>query len=348
MKSQTCIRNIGLISILLCICNGAWAQTVVFVPVEATGVEAAGRIVDSALRDGIARVKGLVEGSKVQMSLEEAKTSFSCFKESGECMAQVGELLAAEVLFWGHLKRTDSVWSLTLNRLDVKAKRVLRAESVIIPRGESEFDDLAHAATAFVLGNVIPDFQKIEVVITSTPTGINTLFDGRDVGLTPVTVRAKAGIHLVELQPLDLPVQTREIEVGTTPAQIAFDLAVVSKPLVTNKPVEPPKPVSSNALTYVGIGAGVVAVGAGIATAVYGLEVLSLETEINALEPETRDRYPGLKDDFESAKTSANIFAAITGVATVASIYLLVIHDDGGEAVTVSPGLGGVTVQGHF
>ncbi|MBT8496315.1 MAG: PEGA domain-containing protein [Deltaproteobacteria bacterium] len=72
--------------------------------------------------------------------LAEMKLLSGCDNEGGRCMAAIGQAVSADYLLYGKLKRTKTGAKVSLQLLDVKAARKIKAVTDTIPQGE--WDDL--------------------------------------------------------------------------------------------------------------------------------------------------------------------------------------------------------------
>ncbi len=135
---------------------------VALMPLETSADDvAAGRQILAAVRDALDTTAGFAEKGPVEMGLDEARMSFSCFDEKPGCMAQVGALVDAKFLLWGKLTKAGSALRLEIHYVDV-AKGTARTETFT----ESEpgaVDRLGRMAAEVVVGKRIP--------VTGAPLG---------------------------------------------------------------------------------------------------------------------------------------------------------------------------------
>ncbi len=323
--------------------------SIAVLPIEQQELEAEAARVHEALRAAVESFPEYVEKGPVEMNVEEARMSFSCFDEAPDCMSQVGEVLEVGLVLWGKLQRDASSWTLRLKLLDVGKQTLVRDQTVRIAKGSDAVGRLEALAADFVKGEPLDVPPLTPLQVRSKPAGAEIRLDGEVVGVTPAEVLAEPGAFMIELRhPAHDPVR-RAISVTREPATI--DIALV--PPVEPPPAAPPPPVAaaedraepSRVGLWTGIATGAVAVAAAGAWVYYGLETLDLADQADGA---TAAGQAPLKEDFDDVKLLANVALGVTVVATAASVYFLVFHDDGGNTVAVTPTVGGVSLGGTF
>lgn len=322
---------------------------IAILPLEQQELEAEAARVHDALRAAVESFPDYVEKGPVEMNVEEARMSFSCFDEAPECMSQVGEVLEVGLVVWGKLQRDASSWTLRLKLLDVAKQTLVRDQTVRIAKGSDAVGRLETLAADFVKGEPLDVPPLTPLQVRSKPAGAEIRLDGEVVGVTPAEVLAEPGAFMLELRhPAHDPVR-RAISVTREPATIEIALAQAGPP--TPAPPPPPPSVAaaeaqpSRVGLWTGIATGAVAVAAAGAWIYYGLETVDLADQADGA---TAAEQAPLREDFDDAKLLANVALGVTVVATAASVYFLVFHDDGGGEVALTPTVGGVSLGGRF
>lgn len=354
------ITRLGVVLLVFLSGASAWAQGSKAIPVAVMPSDvldpehaAIGGVLRERMRLAIAEVPELVDVGGVQMTPEEARMIFSCFDESAECMSELATTVSgAQRVAWARLERRDLAWQLRVRVLDFKERRYTQDQSFTLPGGEDRVAELALLAAGVVRGERPEVVATSRLIVDSDPPGAEVVVDGRQLGPAPQTVVVPQGRHLIELSLPGRRQVRREVDVGPREQRELIRLPIVPKP-VEVAPVAQPTHWS----TWAGVGALVVA---GVAAGVGGYAMVQageIEDEAAALNAEStnlnmqdaavreaaRPRIEGrqgeLESDHESMKTLRAVAFGTAGVAALAGIYFLVLHDQG-DGPALAPSVG--------
>ncbi len=315
---------------------------------------AAGRQILAAVRDALDTTAGFAEKGPVEMGLDEARMSFSCFDEKPGCMAQVGALVDARYLLWGKLNKVGNGLKIELHYVDV-AKGTARTETYT----ESEpgaVDRLGRLAAELVVGKRVPAMAPLTV--RSLPAGASVLIDGAPVGSTPLDITLPPGVHTVELELRGMQSRRRTIELMSgAPAPLVVDerlREVNAAPLAAEQEAPPAEEGGGgrrSAKFWLGVGSAGVAA-AGVASAsIFGLKALDHKDWADKhAETATDAEWAARSDDLASTRLACNVSWGIAALAAGASAYFF-LTDDSGEThagAAIVPGGGAVGVSGRF
>lgn len=359
MKAITCL---GLFFFVFLSGVGAWAQGPKAIPVAVMPSDvldpehaAIGGVLRERMRLAVAEVPELVDVGGVQMTPEEARMTFSCFDESAECMSELAAAVSgAQRVAWARLERRDLAWQLRVRVLDFKERRYTQDQSFTLPGGEDRVAELALLAAGVVRGERPEVMATSRLIVDSDPPGAEVVVDGRQLGPAPQTVVVAQGRHLIELSLPGRRQVRREVDVGPRELRELIRLPIVPKPVEVAAVAQP-----THWSTWAGVGALVVA---GVAAGVGGyamVRVGEIEDEAAAATAEAggfatdADDYSAQAadydrryDDFESEHATMTALRAVAfgtaGVAALAGIYFLVLHDDGAgaEGPVLTPSVG--------
>jgi len=325
--------RVNLVAPLLASIALAAPATVGLMPVEAPESEATGRRILTALRAGVAGTDGLLEKGPVGMGLDEARMTFSCFDESAACMAQVGGLLEVDRLVWAHLARKDGRWSLRLRHLDVAGAEMVRDEDLVVMEGLGDEARLADLAEAFIRGESLSSNAGVQLTVESRPDGATVLLDGREVGVTPLTVPTAQGAHRLELRAEGMMRAAKTVELAT-------DDTVRVQLVPAGVSVAPGGQRRSTGF-WLGVGTGGLAVAASGVSTYYGLETLRLRREVE--DELNQENFERVEPDFDRAKLITNVGWGVAAVSAGLSAYFFLLHDDVTAGIGATPG--GATVK---
>jgi hypothetical protein len=322
---------------------------VALMPLETTvDLVPAGRQVLAAVRDAFDKAPGFVERGPIEMGLDEARLSFSCFDERPGCMAQVGALVDADLLLWGRLQRKDAEWTLELHLVDIE--RATAQDRVLRESGDGAVDRLARAAAELVVGRAL----EVEgtLVVRSLPAGASVYVDGSMRGTTPVDLKLPSGNYALELRMSGMVRWQKDVELGTGTVHLDANLVEVREVDGAAEEVDGRARSSAGADRtdlWLAAGTGVLAVAAGATAVVFGIEVSDRADDAsNAASPEA---YEAARDPFESAQLKTNVALGVTAVAAGVSGYFLYrwLSSDGGTPTAeVSIGPGSAMLQTRF
>ena len=332
---------------------------VALMPLETVSSESdEARQVLGAIRDAMGPGSRFTERGPIEMGLEEARMSYSCFDEKPGCMAQVGKLVEADLLVWGRLTKKGSEYVLDLSLVDVQKATAKR--QTFVQAGHSAIDKLGEQAVEFVVGRRVEATGS--VAIRSLPAGALVYIDGVARGSTPTQVDLSFGLHAMELrlggmEPFqkDLDVRTGSMVVDESLREIRVSprRAAAGDPEVESVD-ETLDAADGRPWFWAGVasaGLAVVSVGG---LSIFGLRALEAQSEAeNASKNLNRARWEAAKGDIVSNQSTANLFlggAALTGVASVL-FFSLGGEGDVAEVVgqfKVSPLPFGVSVGGGF
>jgi hypothetical protein len=326
---------------------------VALMPLETSADDvAAGRQILAAVRDALDTTAGFAEKGPVEMGLDEARMSFSCFDEKPGCMAQVGALVDARYLLWGKLTKAGSGLKLELHYVDV-AKGTARTETYT----ESEpgaVDRLGRQAAEVVVGKRVP--VTAPLTVRSLPAGAAVVIDGVPMGSTPLDLTLPPGVHTVELKLEGMQSRRRTIElVSGAPAPLVVDerlRELSAAPLAAEQEAPPPEGGGHRSTKFwLGVGSAGIAA-AGVASAsIFGLKALDHKDWADKhAETATDAEWAARSDDLASTRLACNVSWGIAALAAGASAYFF-LTDDSGEThagAAIVPGGGAVGVSGRF
>ena len=328
---------------------------VALMPIETPTEDVAiGRQILAAVRDALDTTAGFAEKGPVEMGLDEARMSFSCFDEKPGCMAQVGALVDAKYLLWGKLTRADGGLRLEVHYVDV-ARGTARTETF----KESEpgaVDRLGRLAAEVVVGKRAPVLAPLSV--RSLPAGASVSIDGNLVGSTPVDLTLPPGVHTVELKLDGMQSRRRTIELmAGAPTALVVDERLKelnAAPLgvdqdAPGKPGE--EPTGDRGVRFwLGVtSAGVAA--AGVASAsIFGLKALDHKDWADKHKDSATDaEWKARSDELSSTRLACNISWAAAALGAGASAYFFLSDDSAARhSAVLVPGPGSLGVFGRF
>ena len=195
-----------------------------------------------------------------------------CVELDSGCLATIGKQRGADRVLYTEVTEKAGRYQILLRFVDVKTKETQS------PEGEAETQQKAGQAMAGAIEKVLgpepvkePALSRVE--ISSEPLGAEVYLDGEFVGLTPVSLKLKAGSYGVKLvkvgyQGMAFPLVVEEGK----PVSRSVALEVVTVPVAP--PVAPPRETESVSTPFyktwwfwTAIGATVV----GVSTAAYVL-----------------------------------------------------------------------------
>lgn len=326
---------------------------VALMPLETSADDvAAGRQILAAVRDAIDTTSGFAEKGPVEMGLDEARMSFSCFDEKPGCMAQVGALVDARFLLWGKLIRSAQTLRLELHLVDV-AKGTARNE-VYTESDPGGVDRLGRIAAELVVGKRLPALSPLSV--RSLPAGAAVLVDGASVGNTPLDVTLPPGLHTIELKMQGMQTRRRSVElIAGAPTALVVDerlTEVAVAPAAVERDAGEPAQREHGRSTrfWLGVGAAGVGAAAVASASIFGLKALEHRNRGEEIKDSATDaEWKALDDDIHSARLASNISWGVAALAAGASAYFFLTDDGDAQAgVTPLPGGGALAVGGRF
>lgn len=340
----------------------AQAATVAVMPVEAPDRQADGRRLHDALRKALPTL-GLTDKGDVRLNLPEARISFSCFEETPDCMAQVGQILEADELVWAKLEVKGPDVALTLNWLDVASAKLKRRETLVIPSGIEVGPVLEAAAPAFLSKQPMPSPApaKSRITFISEPDGAEVWLDDARMGKTPTTIELVRGEYRLELRREGHQTMSQALDVSGPTRTMRFEL-VPSAAVGAGKGVEP-APGRSRWKLWAGSGALVGAIGLGVLAAGFSADGNDAVKQANALcsdfstgmggctlRPEQKAEADTLREKRDSAQAKALVTGISAGILAGAGAWLIVDHflSDDEPSVSVTPTIGGAAITGRF
>jgi len=332
---------------------------VALMPLDSSAEDvAAGRQIMAAVRDALDTTAGFAEKGPVEMGLDEARMSFSCFDEKAGCMAQIGALVDARLLLWGKLLRADTRLTLELHLVDVE-KGTARNE-VFTESEPGAVDRLGRRAAEMVVGPRKPSEAPLSV--RSEPAGASVTIDGVAMGRTPLDVRLLPGVHIVELKMAGMQSRRRTIELvaGASEPLLLDDRLrelpanVDAASLGATEETEPERTTRARPTRFwIGVGAAGVAA-AGVASAsIFGLKALDHKDWANKHTgpgAATDAEWAARRDDMQSMQLAANVSWSIAAVAAGASAFCFLTAGDeaGGAGIGVAAGFEAIGLYGRF
>lgn len=319
--------------------------------VAAPEVEAAGLRVRAALQAAAEAHPDFDEKGPLQMNVEEARVSFSCFEEAAACMAQVAEVLEVGVLVWGRLSQDASSFTLRLRMLDPAHPEAMRDESARIAKGGDAVGRLEELAASFVRGDALDVPPLTALQVHSTPPGAEIMLDGAVVGVTPAEVLAEPGAYMLELRHPDHEPARQALSVTRAPQTLEIILGEAPPPAMATAVDEPGArdriAPSGRRIPWAAITTGAVAVAAGGAWIYFGLDTLDQRDQAKMA---TAKQQVPIEEDFDRSKLLANVSMGVTIAAGAATAYLLIFQDDGPDraGAVLSPTPGGFALSGRF
>jgi hypothetical protein len=320
---------------------------------------AAGRQILGAVRDALDTTAGFAEKGPVEMGLDEARMSFSCFDEKPGCMAQVGALVDARFLLWGKLAREGARLTLEVHLVDV-AQGTARNETF----QETEpgaVDRLGRRAAEMVVGPRKP--VEAALSVRSLPAGAAVSIDGVAMGNTPLDVSLLAGVHVVELKMEGMQSRRRTVElVAGAPAPLVVDerlrelnSGADGGVLGMSDETSPQERPARGRPTrfWVGVGAAGVAAAAVASASIFGLKALDHKDWANQHTgpgDATDAEWTARQDDMKAMQLASNVSWGVAAVAAGTSAWCFLTAGDGDETagVRVVPGVGAVGLFGRF
>jgi hypothetical protein len=332
---------------------------VALMPLESSPDDVAtGRQIMGAVRDALDTTPGFAEKGPVEMGLDEARMSFSCFDEKPGCMAQVGALVDARFLLWGKLGRAGTRLTLELHLVDV-AQGTARNE-VFAESEPGAVDRLGRRAAEMVVGPRKPSEAALSV--RSLPAGASVTIDGVAMGTTPVDVSLLAGVHTVELKMAGMQSRRRTVElVAGAPAPLVVDERLRELPANTDAAslgatdeTETERPDRGRPTRFwVGVGAAGVAAAAVASASIFGLKALDHKDWANKhMGPgdATDAEWAARQDDMKAMQLASNVSWGVAALAAGASAFcfLTASDDEGNAGLQLIPGPGAVGLAGRF
>lgn len=315
---------------------------------------AAGRQILAAVRDALDTTSGFAEKGPVEMGLDEARMSFSCFDEKPGCMAQVGALVDAKFLLWGKLNKTGNALRLEVHYVDV-AKGTARTETFT----ESEpgaVDRLGRMAAEVVVGKRTPVLAPLSV--RSLPAGAAVSIDGNPVGSTPVDLTLPPGLHTVEIKMSGMQSRRRTVELmAGAPTPLVVDerlKELAGAPLAAEQesPGLADEEPAGRRSTRFWLGVASAGVGAaGVASAsIFGLKALDHKDWADKHKDSATDaEWKARSDELASTRLACNISWGLAALGAGASAYFFLTDDSEGRATAaLVPGPGSLGVFGRF
>lgn len=344
----------------------AQATTVAVMPVEAPDRQADGRRLLDTLRASLSTFD-LTDKGEVRLNLPEARISFSCFDETPDCMAQVGQILEADELIWAKIEAKGPDVAVTMSWLVVATSKLKRQETLVIPSGIEVGPMVDDAARAFLGQKPMPEPApaKSRVTFISSPDGAEVWLDDARMGKTPTTIELVRGSYRLELRLEEHQTVAQALDVSGPTRTLRFELRP-SEAISGGGPVEPAKPGPSRWKLWAGSGALVGAIGLGVLASGFvadGDDAVSKAKSLCAsasagmmmaggcpLQPAERAQAEKLRDD----RDAAQVKAAVTGVTALvllgAGAWLITDHflSDDEPSVSVTPTVGGAALIGRF
>lgn len=348
---------------MLAMTTVAQATTVAIMPVEAPDRQADGRRLHAQLRAALPG-QDLTDKGDVRLNLPEARISFSCFDETPDCMAQVGQILEADELVWAKLEPKGPDISITINWLVVSTSKLKRKEVLVVPAGVEVGPVLDAAAKAFLAQEPLPDPApaKSRVTFITTPDGAEVWLDDARMGKTPTTIELVRGSYRLELRLEDHQTMSRSLDVSGPTRTMRFEL-LPSEAVGGGTEVKPATGGSSWKL-WAGGGAIVGAIGLGVLAAGFAADgndaaaragsicddrgvIVNGECRLSEADMRETDR---LNDDHGSAQVKAVTTGIVAGVLAGAGAWLLIDHftSDDEPSVSLTPTLSGAALIGRF
>ena len=346
------VQIIGLLVVALWAAHASAAEPVniALIPIEVEhGKPDDAQALMSALHRAIAASPSLEERVRVEMTLDEARMSFSCFNESAACMAQIGSIFDAERLVWGRLTRSDQTWTLHLRGVEVTTGKALIDEKLTAPRDPAL---LAAPAVRLIVGGEAAIPRR--VIIRTSPSGAQVTINGEPRGVTPLSAELAPGEYRLELamegrETVRLPLA---VHPGHEPIDLHRPLEVSAQS--TRAPIDgrlgDSSPAESSERTgfWLGVGAGTVAIIAAGAAVASEFELDDIKTEGIAVDGTDRRRSKELNDQFDQLSTVRWVAWGVAGVAAGTSAYFFLLHRSDQAEITVAPALGGAVIGGRF
>jgi hypothetical protein len=319
---------------------------------------AAGRQIMGAVRDALDTTAGFAEKGPVEMGLDEARMSFSCFDEKPGCMGQVGALVDARFLLWGKLKRSPGRLALELHLVDV-AQGTARNET-FAESDPGAVDRLGRRAAEMVVGPRKPSEAMLSV--RSLPAGAAVTIDGVALGNTPLDVSLIAGVHVVELKMPGMQSRRRTVElVAGAPAPLVVDERLRELPgsaggVVQSLPDDhaPDRPTRGRPTRFwVGVGTAGLAAAAVASASIFGLKALDHKDWANKhMGPgdATDAEWAARQDDMKAMQLASNVSWGVAALAAGASAWCFLTAGGADESagVQVVPGAGSLGLYGRF
>ena len=131
-------RSLGMIGfVALCLmvltANVLAKGTIGILPIESTKHPQFAKQLTSELRAAAKAHPDYIDKGTVDFSLSEVRMSFSCFDESANCMAQVGQTLKTDVLIWGKITQTSTSVKAKLSAINVRDQSTFHEATYYFP-----------------------------------------------------------------------------------------------------------------------------------------------------------------------------------------------------------------------
>ena len=172
----------------------------------------------------------------------DLRTVLECPTLTLDCMKEVPETLGLNLVFWGILSRDSA--SVQLFGVSINGQQ--KQTQIRLTRGqlsENGFEEADQFVQSFI--------PRTRLSIMATPYRTAVQLNRKRVGVTPITLELKAGLHQLEFTASGYASQTREIRIRHRPTQ---DLDITLQPLSstmqsTTLSEEPPSDTLSRDIT---------------------------------------------------------------------------------------------------
>lgn len=141
----------------------------------------------------------VVSEADIQTILKGEETRQKCGMEGTNCIAEIGAALGVPEAVSGDVGRVGTIWVLNLRRINIRTAEVSGRTS---RQMDGEIDDLMlviPGAVAELFGKKAPEIPGI-LLVNTTPEGALVKVGERELGITPLKKRLKAGAYKLSVR----------------------------------------------------------------------------------------------------------------------------------------------------
>ena len=170
-----------------------------------------------AIRSAIRGQRGLKDVGKLRATLSDARDAFGCQPDDTACMRELAKTLGVRILVWGTVERASSQANVTLWATSTSGEQGKLSVKIKSSASSKTYRSIAKKLLMMVVKKRKESLATVN--INTIPPGAFIRVNGKNVGISPVTVRLRAGRYNAEASAAGYALLESTLTVGSDEAQ---------------------------------------------------------------------------------------------------------------------------------